>query len=214
MLQDAANIATIVGAVGILIALFEYWHSVKIAKQQDRRASVELAARECLQFGTEIMKEFKELGCKIDSQTGFLRESKVEITPNNLRYNTTQVSPEELAKMKPLADDALRVLNRLEGFAIPFVSGVAHDEIGFVECGRAYVQLVERFCPLMAFTNNKHYYQSSQRLYVKWKIRINKQDRDAELTKHVIELTEKIAEASGGKIERAVAKWLRGRVGL
>lgn len=214
MLQDAANIATIVGAAGILIALFEYRHSVKIAKQQDRRASVELAARECTQFGTEILKEFQELGCKIESQTGFLRESTIEITANNLRYDTTKVSPEELAKMKPLADEALRVLNRLEGFAIPFVAGVADDGIGFVECGRAYVQLFEKYCPLMIFTSNKHYYQSTQKLYAKWKSRIVRQDRDTELTKHVVELTEKIAEASGGGLERAVAKWLRNRVGL
>jgi len=214
MLQNAANIATIVGAAGILIALFKNRHSVKIAKQQDRRASVELAARECTQFGTEILKQFQELGLKIENQSGFLREATVEITANNLRYDTTKVSPEELAKMKPLADDAFRALNKLEGFAIPFVAGVADDGIGFVECGRAYVQLFERFCPLMTFTNNKHFYQSAQKLYAKWKSRIARQDRDTELTKHVIELTGKIAEASGGGLERAVAKWLRNRVGL
>lgn len=61
MLQDAANIATTIGAVGIFIALFEYGHSVSISKQQNRRPNVELAARECAQFGAEVFKEFKEL---------------------------------------------------------------------------------------------------------------------------------------------------------
>lgn len=89
-----------------------------------------------------------------------MRESTVEITASNLRNDTTKVSPEELTKMKALADDALRVLNKLEGFAIPLVVGVADDGIGFVECGRTYLQLFEKFCLLLPFTKKQQTYLS------------------------------------------------------
>lgn len=214
MWEKASQIATVFGAIGIFVAWWQYRFSVKIAEQQNRRASVELAARECTLFGIEIMKQFQELGSKIESQTSFLQDCKIELTAGNLRYDASAVNPEVMAKMRPLADESLRVFNRLEGFAIPFVAGVADDEIGFVECGRAYVQIIEKYCPLMVFTNNKHYYQSAQKLYSKWKSRIVKQDRNAELTKLVIEFTEKLAEKSGGVFEKAAVKWLRNRVGL
>lgn len=214
MWEKASQIATVFGAVGIFVAWWQYRSSVKIAAQQNRRASIELAARECTLFGTELLKEFRELGNRIESQTSFLKDCKIEMLSDSLRVDPTTVSPEEKAKMQPLADEGLRTFNRLEGFAIPFVAGVADDDIGLKECGRAYVQLIEKYCPLMAFTNSKHYYRSSQNLYSRWKIRIAKQDRDTELTKLVIELTEKLAEASGGRLEKAVAAWLRKRVGL
>src|SRR5436190_13177644 len=61
LIDAVAKIATIVGVTGLLLAFFQYRHAVRIAKRNDRRAAVELAAKECTNLGSVLMPGFSRL---------------------------------------------------------------------------------------------------------------------------------------------------------
>ena len=179
LLDAAAKLAAIVGVVGLGFAFCQYRHAVKLAKSNNRRASVELAARECAHYGTAFITQLEGLRAKIDkSGCEYLKHSKAVKEGLTLKLDNALVTAEDSEKMKEFWPEAARVLNLLEGFAIPFASGVADDDIGFMECGRSFVKVVEENLPLYSFVDLNHYYHSSKKVYGRWRQRIEKEELD------------------------------------
>jgi hypothetical protein len=177
-LEPMAQLATIFAAVGLWYAYRQYKHSVELAKSNNRRASIELAAKECTHFGLNLQQKINELLKQI-SQSGcdYLNHCKQAKSEKGLQVDTTLVTPLDREKVQAHIEKIVEALNSLEGFAIPFAEGVADDRVGFVECGRGFVQVVERLAPFYYFWPLKDYYISSQILYMRWSKRIEQEEK-------------------------------------
>jgi len=214
LLDAAAKVATIFAVVGLWVAYRQYKHSVNLAETNERRAAVELAARECAHYGSDLTKQAVGLLQKInESGCEYLKHCKLIKEDQQLKLDVTAVSEEDKAKMEQHVIEAACVVNSLEGFAIPFVSGVADNKTGFVECGRSFTQIFEAFFPLYCFSNLQDYYRSSQELYWRWKKQIDEIELERQTSqagKQFFVLTEKLVrEKSNSRLAQALASWLR-----
>lgn len=177
LLDAAAKMATVIAAIGIWVAYCQYKHSVKLAQTNERRAAVELAARECARYGSDLIKQLKQLADKIElSGCEYLKHCKLIKESQQLKLDTSAVTEEDRQKMREHSSETVCVVNSLEGFAIPFVRGVADDSVGFVECGRSFVTIFEKYFPLFCISNLQHYYKSSQTLYWRWRKQIEQEE--------------------------------------
>lgn len=208
----AASVAT---AVGVWYAFLQYKHSVLIAKESDRRASIELAARESTNYGADLLPGFRKLRQEIeDSGCQFFQHFKLLRQENDLKSDASAVTEDDYKKLNERITEIMRVLNSLEGFAIPFVAGVADGRVGFVECGHSFVCIFEEFFGLYARSDLKRYYPSTQILYWKWRKQIEKDERGRMLlksaTRQFFALTEAfIHEETNSKVLRNTASWLK-----
>ena len=214
LLDAAAKIVAIIGVVGLRFAYCQYRHSVRIAERNERRAAVELAVRECVNFGSALLPQLAKLRKDIDdSGCQFFKHFKLVLEEENLKPDTSAVTEEDYKKLNEHLPETLHILNSLEGFAIPFVAGVADNRVGFVECGRAFIGVFEQFFGLYARHDLKHYFPSTQTLYWNWRKQIGKDDRrrmNLEAGREFFVLTEAvIREESDSKMAQAAASLMR-----
>lgn len=198
IIDTVVKLVAVCGGVSICVGVWQYRHSVKIAKMNERRASVELAARECAHYGAVLMKEFTNLRQNLEkSGCEYLKHYKIVEEGEQLKFDASTVTAEDRKKIEPHLPEIICVLNKLEGFAIPFATGVADDDVGFMECGRSFVTIVENNLGLYSFTNLNHYYLSSQTIYGRWKKRINGQ----EIERHHMESGKKFFILTAERLE-------------
>jgi hypothetical protein len=213
ILDAGAKVVTIFAGIGLWVAYRQYKHSVNIAKNNERRAAVELAARECARFGDEITKKILALKLEIEkSGCDYLKHCKVIKEPEQMKLDTAAVTEDDNQKMTKLFPHIIDVLNALEGFAIPFASNVADDKLGFTECGRSFVAFFENLFPLYR-VNLQDFYKSSQILYWRWKKLASQQDLErqhSQAGKEFFTLTAKLVnEKSKSRLASALASWFR-----
>jgi hypothetical protein len=210
-LDAVAKLVGIIGVVGLFLAFFQYKHAVRIAQRNERRASIELAVRECTSFGSALMPQFLKLRTTIEnSGCEFFKHFKLIKEENDLKPNTSSVTQDDYRILDEHAEETVRLLNSLEGFAIPFAAGVADGRIGFIECGRSFVATFEQLFGLYARYELKHYYPSTQTLYWNWRKQIARDDRrrmHLDLGRDFFALTEQIVrEESDSKMLKALWK--------
>lgn len=181
LLDAAAKIVAIFGVIGLGFAYCQYRHSVRIAERNERRAAVELAAKECAHYGSELIfkqnelvKKINDSGCKYIEHCKLVKENGKD--RQKLLIDSSAVTDEDRQKMKEYVAESVCLLNKLEGFAIPFACGVADDRVGFMECGRSFVSQFEKYFALYSVTNLQQYYKSSQTLYWRWRKQIEKEE--------------------------------------
>lgn len=202
ILDAAAKIAAIFAVIGIWVAYRQYKHSVDLAKINERRASIELAARECARYGNELTTQAVQLLQEIDkSGCEYLKHCKLIKENQQLKLDASAVTAEDKEKMKKHLLEAVRVVNSMEGFAIPFISGVADNKIGFVECGRSFTDTFEVLFPFYCFSNLQDYYKASQELYWRWK----KQIADAEFERQHLQVGKQFFVLTAERLEREKA---------
>lgn len=213
-----AIIAVYVAYRGLGVAYSQYKHSVRIAERNERRAGVELAARECTHYGTTLMTQLSKLRTEIeDSGCDYFKHFKhgYEVVGREQRItpNDKDVTPEDLQKLAAHGEKIRLALNALEGFAIPFYADVADDDIGFVICSHSFVDLFERNFPLYSRSDLKRFYPATQAVYFRWKARIAREEllrQHSAAATHLCELSEKVVlEKSDSWSARAVAEFFR-----
>lgn len=213
LLDAAARIVAIIGVVGLGFAYCSYRHSVRIAERNERRASVELAARECDRYGRELLKQLADLGQEIErSGCDYVRHCKLIKEDQQLKLDASAVTQEDREKIRKHSAQTMCVLNSLEGFAIPFASRVADDRVGFIECGSSFVDVFEKIFPLYCLSNLQHYYKSSQEIYWRWKKQLDQEELErehAQAGKEFFVLTEKLVR---GKSNSRVALWVAAKL--
>ena len=202
ILDTAAKVAAIFGVIGIWVAYHQYKHSVNLAKINERRAAVELAARECARYGNELIKQAVGLLQKIDkSGCQYLKHCKLNKDDKQLKLDATALTEEDRVTMKEYMLEAVGVVNSLETFSIPFVRGVADNETGFVECGRSFIEIFEACFPLYCLSNLQDYYKASQELYWRWR----KQIADVELERQHSQAGKQFFVLTAQRLEREKA---------
>lgn len=212
VIDVVAKLAGIAMVIGLFFASRQYRHSVRVAERKERRAAVELAARESSRYGLNLLRNVKELHEQIaHSECDYLKHCRLIKSENGLRVDASEVTPEDREKIQTHATKIMEVLNSLEGFAIPFAEGVADDRVGFIECGRSFVQTVEEIAPLYCCCPLKDYFRSSQILYMRWRKKIEQEDKDRKYVQagkdFVVMSAHMIKERTKSRIMRAVANW-------
>jgi hypothetical protein len=103
LLDALSKGATIVAAIAIWVAYLQYRHSVRLAQMNERRAAVELAARECDRYGREIVeldklvKKINESGCKYLEHCKVVKENDKE--DQKLLVDSSAVAEEDKKKI-------------------------------------------------------------------------------------------------------------------
>jgi hypothetical protein len=178
LLDATAKLAAISAVFGLWLAFCQFKHSVRIARKNERRLAVELAAKECTNYGAALLPQLIKLQKDIEnSGCQFFKHFKLIRGENDLKSDASAVTEEDYNELNQYIPETLRLLNLLEGFSIPFAAGVADDRVGFIECGRSFVRIFEQFFGLYARHELKHYYPATQTLYWNWRRQIIKDDR-------------------------------------
>lgn len=156
----------------------------------------------------EFRKRIEGSGCPFFEHVKLIREEdSLKIDP------TSAITADDYKKLDEHRSEIMRMLNSLEGFAIPFAAGVADDTVGFVECGRGFVAEFEQFFGLYSRYELKHYYASTQLLYWRWRNRIKSDDHRRmclQAGREFFTLTEALIRGeSNSKSSRFMASLLR-----
>ena len=210
VIDVVAKLAGIATVIGLFFAYRQYKHSVRVAERKERRAAVELAARECSHFGTQLLPDVEKLLKQIND-CDYLKHCILTKSEDGLRVDASAVTPEDREKIQTHATEIMKKLNSLEGFAIPFAENVADDRVGFIECGRTFVKTIEIIAPFYCFCPLKDYYRSSQALYMRWRKKIEQEDKDGKYVQaskdYIVMSAQMIKERTKSRFWRAVANW-------
>ena len=172
LLYFLAGIA-IAGAA--VFALRQISLTKEIAQKNARRESVKLAAELCRYFAETVAPQLatamdehnkSNLGyLSVLNQPPFVLKDG-EIIANNFNPKLLPNGPAHLAGVK--------AVNILEAFAIPFIEGVADEEIGYRETVSGFCAAVQAFMPLIyqLRVTNAGRFESTVKLYEIWNGRL------------------------------------------
>jgi hypothetical protein len=171
----------------------------RIATQNAKRESIKFAAERC-QYYAETCVNLQNAAWQSyrDHKLTCLNDSVFtiqngQITDNNFDSQRVIRCQQELS-VEPFK--FVEFVNSLEAFAIPFVAGVADDELGFQETAAAFCSAIKQwmlFIFILRMQGNR--FESCLRLYESWSARL-----EAEKLKPLVKsLSEKIKAAEKGK---------------
>ncbi len=163
------TLGTITACIGTTYAVKQYKLAARLAKDKERRDSIVLAASECTRYGTILLPELNRLSQQMrDSGCEYFKHFKFERLPGELQPDISAITPEDEKQMEPFGIEYMRLLNSLEGFAIPFDWKVADDDVGFATCGPSFILVFEYLFAISCRSDLKRYFGASQRLYFRW----------------------------------------------
>jgi hypothetical protein len=199
ILELAYFVSTIVLTSVAFYGLKQLSLTKQIAAKNARRESIKFAAERCQYYAEavvpaqdNVVKSYKLNKLTCLSNLSFKVE-KGEIALHNFDARKTALCERELSV---IMRDGVAFLNSLEGFAIPFVAGVADDELGFQETASSFCRGLSEFMPMVVVLR-KHgpRYESSVKLYESWIARL-----EAEKMKSLVQsMSEKIKAAEKAK---------------
>lgn len=151
----------------------------QIATKNAKRESIKFATERCQYFAetivsarTKAMTTYRQLKLTCLNDQRFKIE-KGEIVEHNFDRQKIALCEREVLS---ISSAFVELLNYLEAFAIPFVAGVADDELGFQETASAFCQfLAELMIVVAAFRNQGPRFESCVRLYESWNVRLEAQ---------------------------------------
>jgi hypothetical protein len=162
--------------IGLWVAYKQYKASVEIAKIAAKREAIKLAAEQAAVFGQSLLKKLPALRKRIeDAGCDYLQKCKVTADEEQIKTDASGVNEETRIKLREHGQEIATTLNELEAFAIFFATDVADDNVGFIECGPAFVNLFEEYFALYSTFKLDKYYRATQSLYWRWKKRMAQQ---------------------------------------
>jgi hypothetical protein len=172
-----------------------------IANKNARRESIKFAADRC-QYYSEVCVPLTSA-----LLTAYKKQNLTFFNDQKFRVEGGRVVDHNFngAKIKACADgipviaqELSACLNSLETFAVPFVAGVADDELGFQVTGFSFCDTLEGLMIILFILlkgRNSHSFESCLKLYEVWHTRL-----EAEKMKPLIEsMNEKIKAAEKAK---------------
>jgi hypothetical protein len=171
----------------------------QIASQNAKRESVKFATERCQYFAeTVVPAQLKSVKFYQEQKftclkTQRFRVEKGEIVEHNFDEQRIAICNRELLS---ISSAFVEFLNYLEAFAIPFVAGVADDELGFQETASAFCRfLAEVMIVVATFRSQGPRFESCVKLYECWNARL-----EAEKLKPLMQsMSEKIKAAEKAK---------------
>jgi len=194
----------IVIAVAAVRALTQIAVTKQIAKKNSRRESVKLAAELCKYFAESVVsarhkavEEYKKGGFTClevlvprGQEPFVIKDGEITDPYFNLK---------QLGEELPYFNSAIMYLNTMEAFAIPFVAGVADEDIGYTETAIAFCLGAKHYMPVIFMLRvvNAGRFESIVKLYETWNKRVAA-ERSAPALKAMQELAK---DAEKGRIK-------------
>lgn len=128
----------------------------EIADANSRRESVKLAADLCKYYAHDVVPKQDMVVNKYKAGQCTFLDAIQQVPPafvikdgdfSQVNYDLKRATP-EWAKV---ATEIITYLNMCESFAIPFVAGVADDDIGFQETAVAFVTTINAYMPAIYY---------------------------------------------------------------
>jgi hypothetical protein len=171
----------------------------QIATNNAKRESVKFATERCQYFAETIaLARTKAMASYHQQKFTCLRDQRFRIERGELVDHNFDKQRIALCEREVLSASSafVELLNYMEAFAIPFVAGVADDELGFQETASAFCQfLAEVMIVIAAFRSQGPRFESCVKLYESWAARL-----EAEKMKPLVQsMNERIKAAEKAK---------------
>ncbi|CAH0341903.1 hypothetical protein [Rhizobium sp. CECT 9324] len=170
------------------------------AKMSAKRDAYRLAAERVDFYLGEVIPALNELDKKIKELEleSIWKSTSFEINDNKISIKIN--SDPNLAKaLLELGNGATVAFNKLEAFAVPFVSGLADCDVAYNSIGTTYMFSVERNLWILAICGES-YYKSVSGLFCLWSLK--KSSSDLLLQKE--QLDNKIAKIGTGPLVKVL----------
>ncbi|MBZ5614153.1 MAG: hypothetical protein LAO23_09115 [Acidobacteriia bacterium] len=202
-LRSILELVYFVSAVVLTAVAFYGLKQLRLTKQ----IAAKNAKRESIKFATERCQYFAETVIPLqDAAANVYRQNKLTCL-NNQRFKVEKgeivqhnFDPQRMAlserEFSVVGANIVSFLNSLEAFAIPFVAGVADDELGFQETASSFCKgLSEVMLMIVVMRGRGPRYESAVKLYECWGARLEAQ----KLRPLVQSMSEKINAAEKAK---------------
>ena len=178
LLEALYFVSGVVLAAGLLIAIKQLKQQKELSKTQNRRDSFKIAAERCEHFGKEIVRMAIDLDKAFEAdKVLLLKKCKVTRTDKGLKMESKDMTAADAAAANKHADKISILFNSIEGFSLFFFTGVADDKVGFLACGKCFVDLFEKHFPLYAMSDSlKDNALATQAIYYRWRERLIQKD--------------------------------------
>ncbi len=174
LLEILYYISGIVLAAGLFIAIRQLQQQRELSKIRNRRDAFKIAAERCDYFGKEMIPLVNTLLKDFEANhVALLKKCKVKRTDKGLQIHTEKYNKADEDNLNKYSERIIYIHNALDGYALFFVTGIADDNVGFLTCGKAFVDIFEELFPLYvlldALGDNT---SSTQALYSRWREKI------------------------------------------
>lgn len=163
---------------GPLLAVFAFLalKQITVAKQNSRTQSLRdayrLAAEQVRFYAEQIVPNLNEIDkLLVEKKIHYVDTAVIEVKFDSISVAGAP-SDEDIDKMIEIAPIVVTTLNRLETFAIFFVSKVAAENVAYSSIGKTYVSSVKALLPLFITSAKNKSYESITRLFILWHSRL------------------------------------------
>jgi hypothetical protein len=171
----------------------------QIATQNAKRESIKFATERCQYFAETIVPaQSKAVSSYNQRKFTCLNDQRFRIEKGEIVEHNFDKQRIALCEREALSTSSsfVELLNYLEAFAIPFVAGVADDELGYQETASAFCEfLAQVMIVIAAFRGHGPRFESCVKLYECWSARLEAQ----KLKPLVQSMSEKIKAAEKAK---------------
>lgn len=201
----ASKIAAIVLVFGLWVAYKQYRRTVamhtdsnSLAKKNAQREAVKLAAERADHFGSVIIPQMARLDSALKAANATLfTKVKFVFNEDSMHCDASGLKKADFEPLDKCGAELSAAFNAIEGFAVYFASDVADDNIGYLECGRAFISFFEKYFLVIGRQHQLGYFKAMVALYWRWKKRCIAED----LAREHSELRKKI-EITQGKLNQ------------
>jgi len=184
-------------AVAAVKALGQIKLTKDIAEKNARRESLKFAAERCQYYAHTCVALHTTLFDLLKKQGPLPQPVAFEVAAGEITVKNQQALGIVAAQFGKASMEGTYYLNSLEAFAIPFVAGVADDELGFQETADAFCKAIkELIVPIVAMRRQGAKYESCVRLYEVWSARLEAE----KMKEQMKDLQKKIEKTPNTKI--------------
>lgn len=155
-------------AIAAIFALKQISLTKEITKKNARRESVKLATELSRYYAETVIPQWGKALTEYNAQhLGYLTVlAKPAFVLKDGEIVSNKFDQQSLPKGKQ-HEAGIQLINFLEAFAIPFVAGVADEDIGYTETAQSFRIAVEQFMPLIYrfLVNQEGRFESTVKLY-------------------------------------------------
>ena len=163
-------------AVAALIGLRQLSIAKRTASASAKRDAFKLSSQQISFYLNEMIPRQNELSDFADSEgLDLLEKSEVSVDSENITISVEEVD-DPVDQMKKLGPYVLPVMNGMESFAAPMVSGVAAESVAFAAVGRTYCDSVRRLAPILVPLANDGYFRNVLALFYFWNPRLEREN--------------------------------------
>ena len=171
---------------GPLLVLIAYGalSQIKVAKEQleeqrkfsqiaSKRDALKVTSEQITSYGSDIVPLQNIYHKKIESEEiKYFSKSTVEVNGNEIRMEPCK-DKAEFKKLELILEEYTNVLNRMEGFSVFFMSGVADEKIAYLSLSDTFCTFVKEAMPLLLLLDpDKNRFTATTSLFFTWNSRL------------------------------------------